>query len=144
MLFSFFIQTTSNEEVEKVIHNIKVTSPGYDTIHIKMMKRCKNEISQHVKQMMMMMINQSFQDGLLFPKQLQVAEMVPIHKKGDKQFIVRISQLQVTCTHPSFLPGFGKIFDKIMAKRLMDYLTKKSLLTEHQFCFIKSQHRAPR
>lgn len=121
--FSFFLRPTTSPEIIAVIHNLKGTSAGHDEVSVRVIKKCSNEVSPFLE----FIINRSFQSGF-FPKSLQIARVVPVHKKGDKS---------IPCNYRpiSILPVFSKIFEKIVAKRLLDYLTEKSLLTPHQFGF---------
>ena len=56
-----------------------MSSPGYDNVDIKIVKRCSHIFSPYFQHI----INKSFQEGV-FPKWLQIAKVVPIHKQGDK------------------------------------------------------------
>ena len=79
MPFSFFLRPTTEQEINSVIKDLKVTSPGYDDISIQVIKECCTEISPFLK----FIINRCFREGC-FPKQLQNAKIIPIFKKGEK------------------------------------------------------------
>ena len=121
--FSFFISPTSAQEIEHVIKSLKTTAPGYDMIDIRIVKRCSHIISKFLEHL----INRSFAEGV-FPKKLQIAKVIPIFKKGDKS-------LHTNYRPVSILPCFSKIIEKIMAMRLLNYLTNNSLLIENQYGF---------
>ena len=121
--FSFYLRPTSRHEINSVINNLKMTSPGFDDIHIKVIKACKEEISPFLEYM----INKSFSEGC-FPDHLQIARVVPVYKKGDNSQFSNYRPISV-------LPCLSKIFEKIVAIRLLDYLTKMSLLTDDQYGF---------
>ncbi len=109
--------------MKDIITGLKVTSPGYDDINIKVIKESSDDISPFLK----FIINRCFNEGY-FPKQLQVAKNIPIFKKNDK------------CKHNnhrpvSILPSLSKIIEKVFAIRLTDYFTKFSLFTETQYGF---------
>lgn len=121
--YSFFLRPTSEQEVGNIIKNLKVTSPGYDDISIKVIKECSSEISPFLS----FFINKCFKEGS-FPTHLQIAKIIPIFKKGEK------------CKHSNYrpvsiLPSFSKIIEKVFAIRLNDYFTNVSLLTENQYGF---------
>ena len=120
---SFFITPTTTQEIESVIQGLKVTSPGHDKIDVRVVKRCCTIISPFLEYV----INRSFNEGI-FPKSLQISHVIPIFKKGDKSSYSNYRPI-------SLLPCFSKIFEKLMVKRLMDYLTNNSLLCEHQYGF---------
>lgn len=102
---------------------IKVTSPGFDDIDVKIIKECCTEISPTL----IFIINKLFAEGY-FPKQLQIAKVIPIFKKGEK------------CNYNNYrpvsiLPSIIKIFEKLFTTRLIDYFTNFSLLTDCQYGF---------
>ena len=121
--FSFFLRPTTLSEVKNIVKNLKQTASGFDDINMKIIKECSNEISPFL----VYIINSSFSEGC-FPKHLQIARVVPIFKGGDKVIHTNFRPI-------SILPSFSKIFEKIVANRLMDYLTKFSLLSPNQYGF---------
>ena len=73
------------------------------------------------------MINMPFNQGV-FPNTLKIANVIPIHKKGDK--------LDFNNYRPiSLLPNISKIFEKSMHIRLVNFLRKNKLLFCYQFSF---------
>ena len=77
------------------------------------------------------LINCSFVTGT-FPTNLKVARIIPVHKQGSK--------LSVNNYRPiSLLSNIHKIFQKIMYKRLYDFLCKQNSFYELQFGF-RSKH----
>ena len=72
-------------------------------------------------------LNESLTNGI-FPEQLKIAKVVPIHKGDDK--------LKVENYRPiSLLTTFSKIFEKIMYRRIYDFLTENETLDDYQFGF---------
>jgi hypothetical protein len=63
-----------------------------------------------------------------FPDRLKFSEIKPIYKKGDKTLISNYRPI-------SLLPVFSKIFEKIIYKRLYDYLTLNNILVKEQCGF---------
>lgn len=121
--FSLYLKPTTLSELRNVIANLKLTSPGHDNIDIRVVKECSDIILPFLKYI----INLSFQHGC-FPKNLQISKVTPIYKKGSKSQLNNYRPI-------SLLSTFSKIFEKVMVARLMDYLTKHSLLTDHQYGF---------
>ena len=121
--FSFFLRPTNLQEVNTVISNLKNSSPGHDGIHINVIKECRDNISPFL----VYIINKSFIYGC-FPRHLQIAQVIPILKNGDKS---RFSNYRPI----SILPSFSKIFEKIVAVRLNNYLSTHSILNDKQFGF---------
>lgn len=121
--FSFYFRPTNHHEIDKIINSMKKKSPGHDDISITVIKACTQEITPFLKYI----INESFMKGC-FPNHLQVARVVPIYKKGN--------QSQFSNYRPiSILSCISKIFEKIVADRVMNYLTQNTLLSDNQFGF---------
>lgn len=70
MPYSFFLRPTTLSEIQTIIKDLKITSPGFDNISIKVIKKCSNEISPFLVHI----INSSFKEGC-FPQQLQIAKV---------------------------------------------------------------------
>lgn len=121
--FSFFLCPTSTVEVKTITSNLKLTAAGFDDINMKVITACINEIAPFL----VYIINKSFTEGV-FPQHLQIARVIPVHKKGDKSVHTNYRPI-------SILPCFSKIFEKIVANRLLDYMSKHNILTEAQFGF---------
>ena len=73
--------------------------------------------------------NKFLREGI-FPAILKVGNITPVYKKGNPQF-------QGNYRPISTLPLFGKIFEKIIYKRLYSYLITKNILYDKQFGFRK-------
>ncbi len=72
-------------------------------------------------------INSSFQQGI-FPESLKIARVVPIHKGGSKTDVANYRPI-------SLLSSFSKIYEKLMHKRILDFLDTNSSLFEMQYGF---------
>ena len=66
---------------------------------------------------------------ILFPDHWKKANVVPIHKKGDKQLIENYRPV-------SLLPICGKVFERLIFNSLFNYFIKNNLLSPHQSSFI--------
>lgn len=121
--YSFYLRPTNQQEIVNIIKSMKKKSPGHDDISINVIKECKHEISSFLEHI----INTSFIEGC-FPKHLQIARVVPIYKKGDQSLLSNYRPV-------SILPCISKIFEKIVAHRIMNYLSQNSLLIDSQFGF---------
>ena len=73
------------------------------------------------------MINTSFTTGI-FPSALRVANIIPIHQKGDKLYCNNYRPM-------SLLSNISKTFEKIMHIRLTSFLNKNKVLSSFQFGF---------
>jgi hypothetical protein len=64
----------------------------------------------------------------IFPDRLKYSEVKPIYKKGDRSSTSNYRPI-------SLVPGFSKIFEKILYKRLFQHLTTNDILTKEQLDF---------
>ena len=66
----------------------------------------------------------------IFPNCFKVAQVTPLFKGGDRE--------DPNCYRPiSLLPALGKLLEKIVSARALDYLNENDLLSKHQFGFRK-------
>ena len=65
-----------------------------------------------------------------YPKQLKVARVVPIHKGGDPNDINNYRPISV-------LTQFNRLFERVLANRLMSFFEKHRIITSKQFGFLK-------
>ena len=72
-------------------------------------------------------ITKSFENGI-FPKLLKIAKVIPIFKEGSKTDVKNYRPI-------SLLSIFSKIFEKVMHKRLVNFLNKNNSLCENQYGF---------
>ena len=71
--------------------------------------------------------NISLNSGVL-PRIFKISKITPIYKKGNKEWIENYRPV-------STLPIFGKIFEKIIYKRLYSFLSQKGILSDSEFGF---------
>ena len=64
----------------------------------------------------------------IYPNAWKWSIIVPIHKKGDKQFVNNYRPV-------SLLPIFGKVFEKILFNSIFEYLQENCLLCDNQSGF---------
>lgn len=121
-------QPTTYEEVKKAIDTLKPkTSSGTDEISAKLVKRCKEELTVPLTDL----INKSLQQGT-FPTLLKTSKIYPKYKKGE--------QTEPGSYRPiSLISTFSKIFEKIVLTRLLNHLEQHNLLTNKQHGFLKGR-----
>ena len=74
------------------------------------------------------MIYKNCIDTGIFPDSWKKSNIVPVHKKGDKQLLENYRPV-------SLLPMLGKVFEKIMFNNMFEYLQENNLLCENQSGF---------
>ena len=97
---------------------------GHDNISIRMLKLSQKSILKPLK-----LIFESWLRTRLFPDQWKKANVVPIHKKGDKQLIENYRPV-------SLLPICGKVFERLIFNSLFNYFIENNLLSPPQSGFI--------
>jgi len=69
----------------------------------------------------------------IYPDELKIAKVTPLHKKGDKTNVDNFRPISV-------LTQINKIFEKLIHTRLMEFIDKHKILKEHQFGFRKGHN----
>ena len=112
-------------EISKKLKN-KLSS-GYDELSTSLLKNIINVVVEPLVHI----INNSLKFGI-FPDQLKLAIVVPVYKKGDNTNIENYRPI-------SLLPSFSKIFEHVMCKRIMEFMTEDELLKDCQHGFIRGR-----
>ena len=121
LILSFDI---SKDEITKIIRSLDPNKAhGHDGTSIRMLKLCASSISKPL----FLLFKYSLENEC-FPNEWKKANIVPIHKKGDKQLIQNYRPV-------SLLPTCGKIFEKIIFNSLFKYLENDNFLNPHQYGF---------
>ena len=63
-----------------------------------------------------------------FPNKWKLANVVPVHKKSDKQILKNYRSV-------SLLPIYGKVFERLLYKSLFEYFIEKDLISPNQSGF---------
>ena len=123
---NFLIAHISNEEVLAIINQLENKSTGPQSIPIKLLKLIPDLILTPICRI----INHSFMTGV-FPDALKISEVIPIHKGGSIEEINNYRPI-------SLLSVFDKIIEKLMHKRLYEFLQEHNILFQNQFGFCKN------
>ena len=103
-----------NSDILKIIRNLDPNKThGHDMISIRMVKICDYSICKPLK-----LIFQSCLESGKFPSEWKKANMVPIHKKGEKQILKNYRPI-------SLLPITGKILERLLYNTMFEFFTKK-------------------
>ena len=121
---SIVIPDISQEAVISVIKSLKNSAPGYDDISTSVMKKCINDYIAPLTYL----VNISIKQGI-FPDELKIAKVFPIFKSNDEQYITNYRPISV-------LNFFSKIFEKVVANRIIDFLDQ-NVFYDHQYGFRK-------
>ena len=123
-LNSLLISPCTTNEVSSVIKSLKLgKSSGPNSIPVKLLKILDDSISSDLS----VLINESFTIGV-FPDKLKIAKVIPIFKKGVKTKTSNYRPI-------SLLSIFSKIFEKLMQRRLQEFLETSEVLFCMQFGF---------
>ena len=96
---------------------------GHDVISIWMIKICDTSICRPLK-----LIFQSCLESGKFPNEWKKANVVPVHKKGDKQILKNYRPI-------SLLPIAGKIFERLLYDRMFEFFIANNLISKNQSGF---------
>ena len=119
----FLITHISNEEVLDIINNLESKSAGPQSIPVNLLKIIPDLIILPLCKI----ISNSFSSGI-FPDALKICKVVPIHKGGPKEELNNYRPI-------SLLSIFDKIIEKLMHKRLYNFLEFHNILFNNQFGF---------
>ena len=92
-------------------------------ISIRMMKICDTSICRPLK-----LIFQSCLESGKFPNEWKKANVVPVHKKGDKQIFKNYQPI-------SLLLIAGKIFERLLYDRMFQFFIENNLISKNQSGF---------
>ena len=124
---SFSFEKCTAKEIESTVKGLKSNSAGIDGLNL----RAVNAILVYILPCLTDLINLSLQTGE-FPSGLKLAKVIPLYKGGNKQELSNWRPI-------SLLPIFSKIYEKIIHRRLYEYLDKLGILCDSQFGF-RSKH----
>ena len=120
---SFVLEDVVGTEVQRIIANFKnKATQDIRMSSLKIANKCQSFYETLAK-----VINQSFKEGV-FPSQLKIAKVIPIHKNGSK---VEASNYRPI----SLLASISKIYEKLVHHRLLEYLEKHNVLYGRQYGF---------
>jgi len=121
---SLFLSPTDPEEISKIISLLKSKkSCGDDGISSSFLKETKSAL----KIPLSILINKSLETGQV-PKSMKIAKVIPIHKSKN-------SELYTNYRPISLLPSFSKILEKIVHKRLYNFLDQHNVFFKSQYGF---------
>ena len=123
---NFIFAPTSNEEVLEIINNLENKSPGPRSIPVNLLKL----IADLIVTPLTIIISKSLTSGV-FPDALKISKVIPIHKGNSPEELNNYRPI-------SLLSIFDKINEKIVHKRLYNFLEQNNILYKNQFGFRKN------
>ena len=120
---SFFLEESSLDEIDGIIQDLQ--SGKASDIPVKIIKHSSSILSPILSKL----INKGMEDGV-FPDELKIGRITPIYKKENPELLENYRPV-------STLPIFGKIFEKVVYKRLYNYFSSKGLMYGNQYGFRK-------
>ena len=115
----------NNDDILKIIRSLNINKAhGHDNISIRMIKICDKAIVKPLS-----IIYKNCIDNGIFLDLWKKSNIVPVHKKGDKQLLQNYRPV-------SLLPILGKILEKILFNSISEYLQENNLLCENQSGFL--------
>ena len=110
------LKYTTPKEIEKIMKLLNSkNSYGYDGIPMKILK-----VSTPFITSLTYICNKSLSSGI-FPSQLKLSEIKPLHEKGDRTDITNFRPI-------SLLTPFSKILEKVIYTRLYQHINQNNIL----------------
>ena len=123
------IYFTPIDEREIINTTLKFTpklSQGHDNISTKILRDTIHLTAAPLSHI----FNQSLLTGIV-PIKMKVAKVVPIYKSGNTELFNNYRPI-------SLLPAFSKLLEKLISKRLINFLDHFNILYKHQYGFRKN------
>lgn len=125
---SFLLFHTTPEEIANIINDLKPnTAAGFDDIQVAPLKYVSDLISYVLSNIGNKMI-----DTGIFPDELKIARVTPIHKGGNDYTANNYRPISV-------LPVLSKVFEKLLNVRLQSFLVKYNIICDAQYGFRKNR-----
>ena len=116
--------TFSQDDIAKIIQNLDSgKAHGHDSISIHILKICGSAIYEPLA-----IIFKQCVDTGIFPSEWKKGNIVPIHKKDDKQTLKNYRPV-------SLLPICGKILERLMFNEMFKFFIENELILSNQSGF---------
>ena len=121
---TFFLAPVSASEIDRIITNLKLVKTNLDQMPVKIFILVRHLLLYPLVKL----INMCFRKGV-YPDQLKLARIVPIYKgKGETDDPTNYRPI-------SCLPYIGKVFERCLTNRIINFCDKFSLFSNNQFGF---------
>lgn len=122
---NFNFQFTTIEEVHNILFNLKSNACGADSISLHMLRYCSPVIDKY----MVHIFNYSIETGT-YPNAWKEAIGIALPKTTNPE---SLSDLRIIC----LLPVISKIFEKVLATQISQYMNDNNLISKFQMGFRK-------
>lgn len=113
-------------ELNSIISNLRLTcATGSDGIPASVIKGARDFLIPPLKHILNMCLSRG-----VFPKAFKCALVTPVHKGGDRNLVTNYRPISV-------LSCLSKVFEKIINKRLVNFIQTNDILSKSQFGFRK-------
>ena len=123
---TLYLEPVTSSEIIKVILNLSNKAGGVDKINVKILKSIVIYITEPLEHIFNLCIIKS-----IWPNILKTAEIIPIYKNSDKTNAANYRPI-------SLISNIAKVFEKIIHKRLINFLNVTGVLSPMQFGFRKN------
>ena len=114
----------SSNDIARIIRDLDPNKAlGHDMVSVRALKICGEFISKPLEIMFKSCIKKC-----QFPTEWKKVNVVPVHKKGDKQVLRNYRPV-------SLLPICGKIFERLIYNNLYEFFIKNDLISSNQSGF---------
>ena len=102
---------------------MKIGASGSDFVTVRTLKYIFPVISGHL----VYLFNEYFRTEVL-PSWFKITKVISVYKGGDKNVLENYRPI-------SLLPVVSRLFEKLIVKRMVEFLESKSFFNPNQFCF---------
>lgn len=125
---SMFLAPFTLSEMSEAIYSLKKSHcMDYFDLNLEIIL----SVSDYLQDPLLLLFNNCVAHGI-FPDCFKVSKIIPIFKKGDKQSVENYRPI-------SIIPVVAKIFEKLVKKRLIDYLESYKIINSNQYGFRKNK-----
>lgn len=117
------LKNVNEEQIEKIINNIKSNATGNDGISIKMIKICLPFLTPFIT----LIVNKCITSGK-FPVAWKKSLVIPLNKINKPENLSDLRPINI-------LPALSKIVEKAIYEQIYLYVTDNKILPEHQSGF---------
>ena len=114
----------TKDDILRIINNLDPNKAhDHDEVSIRMLKICGNSICRPLS----IIFKTCLRTGI-FSLEWKKVNIVPIHKKGDKQTVINYRPV-------SLLPICGKIFERLLFNEMLNFFLENDLISQKQSGF---------